>query len=74
MYASLGAVIFSLYIVFDTQMMLGGKHKVDSITLAVSSSFSSRFLSLNPSPNFRDIYYAKYYDKGGREMISKKKN
>jgi len=26
-YASLGAVIFSLYIVFDTQMMLGGKHK-----------------------------------------------
>jgi len=26
-YACIGAVIFSLYIVFDTQMMLGGKHK-----------------------------------------------
>lgn len=26
-YASLGAVIFSIYIVVDTQLMLGGKHK-----------------------------------------------
>ncbi|XP_023327752.1 protein lifeguard 1 [Eurytemora carolleeae] len=26
-YASLGAVVFSLYIVFDTQIMIGGKHK-----------------------------------------------
>jgi len=26
-YASLGAVVFGLYLVFDTQMMLGGKHK-----------------------------------------------
>uniref|UniRef100_A0A0B6YRD5 Uncharacterized protein n=2 Tax=Arion vulgaris TaxID=1028688 RepID=A0A0B6YRD5_9EUPU len=26
-YASLGALIFSAYLVFDTQMMLGGKHK-----------------------------------------------
>ena len=26
-YASLGAVLFGLYLVFDTQMMLGGKHK-----------------------------------------------
>lgn len=26
-YASIGAIIFSLYIVFDTQLMLGGKHK-----------------------------------------------
>jgi len=26
-YASLGALVFSCYIVFDTQMMLGGKHK-----------------------------------------------
>ncbi|XP_067121174.1 protein lifeguard 1-like [Centruroides vittatus] len=26
-YASIGALIFSLYIIFDTQMMLGGKHK-----------------------------------------------
>lgn len=26
-YASIGALIFSAYIVFDTQMMLGGKHK-----------------------------------------------
>jgi len=26
-YASLGAFIFSLYIIFDTQMMMGGKHK-----------------------------------------------
>lgn len=26
-YASIGAVIFSLYIVYDTQIMLGGKHK-----------------------------------------------
>jgi len=26
-YASIGAIIFSLYIIFDTQMMLGGKHK-----------------------------------------------
>ncbi|XP_013786930.1 protein lifeguard 1-like [Limulus polyphemus] len=26
-YASLGALIFSLYIVYDTQLMLGGRHK-----------------------------------------------
>ena len=26
-YASLGAVIFSIYIVVDTQMMMGGKHQ-----------------------------------------------
>merc|ERR1719334_2490122 len=26
-YASVGAIIFSLYIVFDTQMMMGGSHK-----------------------------------------------
>lgn len=26
-YASIGACIFSLYIIFDTQMMMGGKHK-----------------------------------------------
>ena len=26
-YASLGALIFSIYLVFDTQLMLGGKHK-----------------------------------------------
>jgi len=26
-YASIGALIFSLYIVYDTQIMLGGKHK-----------------------------------------------
>ncbi|XP_024936950.1 protein lifeguard 1 isoform X2 [Cephus cinctus] len=26
-YASLGALIFSIYLVYDTQMMLGGKHK-----------------------------------------------
>lgn len=26
-YASLGALIFSIYIVYDTQMMLGGDHK-----------------------------------------------
>ncbi|XP_072019961.1 protein lifeguard 1-like isoform X2 [Amphiura filiformis] len=26
-YASLGAIIFSVYLVFDTQMMLGGSHK-----------------------------------------------
>ena len=26
-YASLGALVFSCYIVFDTQMMLGGEHK-----------------------------------------------
>lgn len=26
-YASLGALIFSVYLVFDTQLMLGGKHK-----------------------------------------------
>jgi len=26
-YASIGALIFSAYIVFDTQMMMGGKHK-----------------------------------------------
>eukprot|EP00128_Syssomonas_multiformis_P012007 Colp12_sorted_trinity150504_noHs@28236 len=26
-YSALGALIFSLYIVFDTQLMLGGKHK-----------------------------------------------
>lgn len=27
LYASLGALIFSFYLVFDTQLMLGGKHK-----------------------------------------------
>jgi protein lifeguard len=27
LYAALGAGIFSMYIVFDTQLMLGGKHK-----------------------------------------------
>ena len=27
-YASLGAFIFSMYIVYDTQLMMGGKHKV----------------------------------------------
>ena len=26
-YASLGALLFSCYLVFDTQMMMGGKHK-----------------------------------------------
>ena len=26
-YASLGALLFSFYLVFDTQLMLGGKHK-----------------------------------------------
>ena len=26
-YASLGAFIFSMYIVYDTQLMMGGKHK-----------------------------------------------
>ena len=27
LYASLGAFIFGVYIIFDTQMMMGGKHK-----------------------------------------------
>lgn len=26
-YASLGALLFSLYLVYDTQLMIGGKHK-----------------------------------------------
>lgn len=26
-YASIGALIFSVYLVYDTQLMLGGKHK-----------------------------------------------
>lgn len=26
-YASLGALIFSIYLVYDTQLMMGGKHK-----------------------------------------------
>jgi FtsH-binding integral membrane protein len=26
-YGALGAIIFSLFIVYDTQLMLGGKHK-----------------------------------------------
>lgn len=26
-YASLGAGLFSMYLIFDTQLMLGGKHK-----------------------------------------------
>ena len=26
-YGSVGALIFSLYIVYDTQLMMGGKHK-----------------------------------------------
>ena len=29
MFAIIGAIIFSLYIVFDTQMMMGGNHKVE---------------------------------------------
>ena len=27
MYASIGAFLFSCYIIFDTQLMMGGKHK-----------------------------------------------
>ena len=30
-FAIIGAIIFSLYIVFDTQMMMGGNHKVNNI-------------------------------------------
>lgn len=26
-YASVGALIFSFYLIYDTQMMMGGKHK-----------------------------------------------
>lgn len=26
-YASLGALLFSFYLVYDTQLMMGGKHK-----------------------------------------------
>ena len=26
-YASLGALVFSFYLIFDTQLMMGGKHK-----------------------------------------------
>jgi FtsH-binding integral membrane protein len=26
-YASLGALLFSLYLIYDTQLMMGGKHK-----------------------------------------------
>lgn len=26
-YASLGALLFSMYLIYDTQMMMGGKHK-----------------------------------------------
>lgn len=26
-YASLGALVFSVYLVYDTQLMMGGKHK-----------------------------------------------
>eukprot|EP00091_Calanus_sinicus_P018117 TRINITY_DN4029_c0_g1_i2.p1 TRINITY_DN4029_c0_g1~~TRINITY_DN4029_c0_g1_i2.p1 ORF type:complete len:105 (-),score=40.97 TRINITY_DN4029_c0_g1_i2:452-727(-) len=26
-YASIGAIIFSLYIIYDTQLMVGGSHK-----------------------------------------------
>jgi len=26
-YAAIGAIIFSVYIVYDTQLMIGGKHK-----------------------------------------------
>jgi len=26
-YAAIGAIIFSMYIVYDTQIMVGGKHK-----------------------------------------------
>ena len=26
-YGSIGALVFSLYLIFDTQLMLGGKHK-----------------------------------------------
>jgi len=26
-YASIGALLFSLYLIYDTQMMMGGKHK-----------------------------------------------
>lgn len=26
-YASIGAVLFSIYLIYDTQLMMGGKHK-----------------------------------------------
>lgn len=29
-YASLGALIFSIYLVYDTQLMMGGKHKYNN--------------------------------------------
>lgn len=31
-YASLGALVFSIYLVIDTQLMLGGKHNVIEIS------------------------------------------
>ena len=32
-YAAIGAIIFSLYIVYDTQIMVGGKHKVKNLLI-----------------------------------------
>ena len=38
-YGSAGALIFSLYIIYDTQLMMGGKHKVGPASLRLLSFY-----------------------------------
>jgi hypothetical protein len=41
-YGSVGALIFSLYLVYDTQLMLGGKHKYSLRYIGASAASSGR--------------------------------
>ena len=49
-YASIGAIIFSLYIIYDTQLMVGGSHKVSFVCMSkqtlISWTSSINFISL----------------------------
>ena len=47
-FAIIGAIIFSLYIVFDTQMMMGGNHKVDLWFRWRASNMWGLLLTINP--------------------------
>ena len=45
-YGSAGALIFSLYIIYDTQLMMGGKHKVQIYNLHISLLSQIIFISV----------------------------
>ena len=50
-YSCIGALIFSMYIVFDTQIMLGGKHKWELLNVLTFSCFASSWAF----PNWHSI-------------------